>query len=321
LKNLHLHATWTMVCFVLVALAWVVSGRSGNDAQSPGTATAESRAVASLRARVAELEAERAAFQSGDPQQARVPESPTLPKESDEKGAPKAGAAAPLGVDQIRALLKSPKKEDQARAIQEIEAMTDRRQKLSLLRAMVESGDRGLVSRAVPMLRKIADPESVALLASVLSTEGPAGPRWQAAVALGDLGDPSAITPLRDAFRSSNLEVRSAAAYGLDKFGQREPAQEAMHTLAGMLQSPDGGIREDAVDLLTHIPMPDSLPLLAGALNDQTNNHVREDAADAMGARKMVEALPYLERALQDPAANVRSAAQRAIDRIKVAKP
>jgi HEAT repeat protein len=319
LKNFHLHVSWAIGTFVLAGAAWTVAGRNaGGDGSS---APAESRTVSALRARVAELEAERAALKSADGPSARLPESPAaLPKEADGPAA-KPGVAAPLSVDQIRALLRSPKKEDQARAVQEIEAMTDRRQKLSLLRAMIESGDRSLVSRAVSMLRKIADPESVALLATLLATEGPAGPRWQAAVTLGDLGDPSAISPLRDAFRSSDLHVRAAAAYALDKFGQPEPARELMQTLAGMLQSPDGGIREDAVDLLTHIPLPNALPLLVGALNDPTNNHVREDAADAMGARKLLEALPYLERALQDPAANVRSAAQQAIDRIKTTKP
>ncbi|HUR38965.1 MAG TPA: HEAT repeat domain-containing protein [Planctomycetota bacterium] len=312
MKTLHLHATWAVVSFVLAGAAWIASGRSGGDSGPAGAAPVDARALAAMRARVAELEAERDLRKPGEEPPARPPESPATPPTE-----AKPAAATPLGIDQIRALLKSPKKEDQSRAVQEIEAMSDRRQKLALLRAMVESGDRGLVSRAVSLLRKTADPESVALLATVLATEGPSGPRWQAAVALGDLGDPSAISPLREAFRSSDLHVRSAAGYALDKFGQPEAAQAAMQTIAGMLQSPDGGIREDAVDLLTHIAMPGSLPLLVGALGDVTNNHVREDAADALGARKMVEALPYLEKALQDPAANVREAAQRAINRVK----
>jgi HEAT repeat protein len=314
LKNFHLHAGWAIVAFALAAAAWVVSGRNAGGG-SPVPARAESRSEAALRARVAELEAERAAL--GNSSQARLPDSPAaVPKEEQKKP-----AAAPLGVDQILALLKSAKKEDQSRAIQELEAMTDRRQKLALLRAMVESGDRGLLYRAVSMLKKIQDPESVALLSSVLATDGPPGPRWQAALALGDLGDPSAIGTLRDAVRSSDLEIRSAAAYALDKFGQPEPAREVTQTLAGMLQSSDGGTRIDVVDLLDHIPMPDSLPLLVSALGDATNSHLREDAADVMGARKMVDALPYLQRALQDPAANVRGAAQKAINRINGSKP
>ncbi len=314
LKNLHLHAGWAIASLALAAAAWVVSGRNAGGG-SPSPARVESRSEAALRARVAELEAERAALPSGDASPTRRPESPAaLPDQ-------KPPAALPLGVDQIRALLKSAKKEDQSRAIQEIERMTELRQKLSLLRAMVESGDRGLVSRAVSMLRKIADPESVALLSTVLATEGPAGPRWQAALTLGDLGDPSAIGALRDAFRSSDLEIRSAAATSLDKFGQPEPAREVMQTLAGMLQSPDGGTRIDVVDLLAHIPMPNSLSLLVSALGDASNSHLREDAADVMGARKMVEAVPYLQAALQDPAANVRSAAQKALNRINGSKP
>ncbi|MBV8880967.1 MAG: HEAT repeat domain-containing protein, partial [Planctomycetaceae bacterium] len=261
MRNLHLHAGWAIVSFVLTSAAWVVAGRNGSD---PGPAAADARSLAALRSRVAELEAERASRSPGDSApEGRSESAASLPKEAEERGGigATAGPATALGIDQLRALLKSSKKEDQSRAIQEIEAMTDRPKKLALLRAMIDSGDRGLVSRAVPILKKLGDSESVALLATVLSREGPAGPRWQAAVALGDLGDPSAIPPLRDAIRSSDLEVRSAAAYGLDKFGQPEPARDAMQTIAGMLQSADGGIREDAVDLLTHIPMPNSLPL------------------------------------------------------------
>jgi HEAT repeat protein len=86
-----------------------------------------------------------------------------------------------------------------------------------------------------------------------------------------------------------------------------------------MLENPDGGLREDAVDLLSKIPLPDSLPLLVQALRDPSNSHLREDAADAMRDRRMTEALPYLEQALQDPAANVRDAAQKAIAKIKSA--
>ena len=92
-------------------------------------------------------------------------------------------------------------------------------------------------------------------------------------------------------------------------------------TLGGMLENPDGGVREDAIDLFTKIPLPGSLPYLVKALGDPSNSHLREDAADAMAAQRMTEALPYLERALQDPAANVRKAAERAIERIKSAKP
>ena len=99
LKNLHLHLGWAIVSVALAAAAWVVSARTaGGGSSTP--ARVESRSEAALRARVAELEAERAALQPGDPSQARLPDSPAaVPKEEEPKK-----SIAPLGVDQIRAL-------------------------------------------------------------------------------------------------------------------------------------------------------------------------------------------------------------------------
>ena len=159
------------------------------------------------------------------------------------------------------------------------------------------------------------------MLVDILSKEGPSGPRTKAALALGEAGDASAIPALQEAWRTGDLNLRTAAAIGLDRFGQRDPVQASLRTLAGMLDAVDGGVRVDAVDLMSEMLVPGSLPLLVKALGDPSNSHLREDAADAMGLHRFVDALPYLEKALQDPAQNVRDAAQRAITRIKAPKP
>jgi len=320
MKTLHLHVAWT-----IVALASTVGGviAARRESTPPNGAAGETRSIAALKARISQLEAELAARGAAEtptkpaPGVAEMEKNPGGTVEARGSGA----AGSSLTVDQIRALLKSSNREDVAKALKEIDLMTDRPQKLALLRLMVESGDQGQRSRAVSMLKKMGGPEAVALILSVLSQEGSSSARMQAAVALGELGDPSAIPALQDAWRTGDVQVRSGVAVGLDKFGQREPAQAMVRTLAGMLESSDGGIREDAVDILTHVPMPGSLPLLVSALGDPTNNHLREDAADAMGAQRLVDALPFLEKALQDPAQNVREAAQRAIARIKSTKP
>jgi len=318
MKTLHLHVAWAIVALTSTMVG-VIATRRGSAAPPMAEVGSESRSTAVLRARISELETELG--------KRGVPETPARPAVI-EPGTDKVAdvrattASSPsMTVDQIRALLKSSNREDVAKALKEIDLMTDRPQKLALLRLMVESGDQGQRSRAVSMLKKMGGPEAVALILSVLSQEGSSNARMQAAVALGELGDPSAIPALQDAWRTGDVQVRSGVAVGLDKFGQREPAQAMVRTLAGMLESSDGGIREDAVDILTHVPMPGSLPLLVSALSDPTNNHVREDAADAMGAQKLVDSLPFLEKALQDPAQNVREAAQRAIVRIKGPKP
>jgi HEAT repeat protein len=322
-KSLHLHVAWAIVALTATLVAAIVS-RRGDATSSDPAASREVRTNAALRARVSELEAE-LAKRSGSPG-GETPASAGVAStaggtEAKEAVRPAAAAEGILTFDQIRALLKSSNRDDVAKALKAIDQITDRTQKLALLRMMVESGDQGQRSRAVPMLKKLGGPEAVGLLMTVLSQEGSSGARMQAAVALGELGDASALPALQDAWRSGDVQVRSGVAVALDKFGQREPSQDMVRTLGGMLQSADGGTREDAVDILTHVPMPGSLPLLVTALNDPTNNHVREDAADAMGAQKLVDSLPFLEKALQDPSQNVREAAQRAITRIKAPKP
>ena len=306
LKNLHLHIGWAIVAAALAAGVSLASRRTPAEPAPP----AEGKTTAALRARVAELEAELA--------ERRTPgtERPAAPRIADP--APDAPAAA-LSTEQLRVLLKG-NRDDQARAIKEIEAMTDRSQKLALLREMLNSGNRSQASQAISMLKKMGGPEAVAMLLDVLSKDGPSGPRTRAALALGEMGDASVIPGLQEAWRTGDLPLRTAAAIGLDRFGQHDPVQASLRTFAGMLEAVDGGIRVDAVDLMTDMLVPGSESLLVKALTDSSNSHLREDAADALGAHRMADALPYLEKALQDPAANVREAAQRAINRIK-AKP
>src|SRR6185436_4955743 len=145
------------------------------------------------------------------------------------------------------ALLKSSNRADQGRAIGAIEAITDRSQKLALLRDMVNSGKSQLVWRAVEMLGKLGGPEAIAMMLDVLSKEGPSGPRTKAALALGEMGDASAIPALQEAWRTGDLNLRTASAIGLERFGQGDPVQASLRTLAGMLEAVDGGTRVDAV--------------------------------------------------------------------------
>ncbi|MBI3857102.1 MAG: HEAT repeat domain-containing protein [Planctomycetes bacterium] len=305
MKNAHLHFIWAIVALALAAVASLASRRTVPEA-APAP---EGRASAALRARVAELEAELRRRES--PGEGRTADRPVAAEK-----APETTPDVPaLSVDQIRALLKSSNREEQGRGLREFEALADPPQKLALLREMVNSGN--FVTRAVSILKKMGGPEAVAMMVDVLAKEGPSGPRTKAALALGEMGDASAIPALQEAWRTGDLPLRTAAAVGLDRFGQRDPVQASLRTFAAMLEAPDGGTRVDAVDLMTEMLVPGSMPLLVKALADPSNSHLREDAADALGVHRMADSLPFLEKALQDPAANVREAAQRAINKIK----
>ncbi len=308
------HAMWAIATLSVAALTALLSRRDEKSAApDPGLQRLEEKNAA-LRERVARLEAEIAgkalppsAPESADPRPGKAPEPlRELPKV--------------VGIEQIRALFKSGTREDLNKAFKEIEALPDRAEKLALLRDLLAGGDRQQGLRSVSILKKMGGADAAQLIAGVLTKDGPSDLRAQAAVALGELGDQSALPALQEAWRTGDVQVRSGVAVALDRFGQREPLESILGTLSGMLGAADGGTREDAMDILTGIKMPGSLPLMVAALGDPSNNHLREDAADAMGAQGLTAALPYLEKALQDPSANVRTAAERAIARIKPAK-
>lgn len=285
----------------IVILITVAAGRSPAE---------PSRSEAALKAKIVELRAEIAKLHG----ERRVPAAE----------GPSAGShAAPpeRPVEEVPApLIKSRSRAEQGLALKGLGSLAGREEKLALLRGMMEGADAGMKSRALSLLKTVGGADSVALAAGVLQKDGPAWLRSQAASVLGDLGDPAALGPLLDASRADDLQVRAGAVAALDRLGQSAPLHELLGTLAGMLDHPDGRVREDAVELLSSFRTPAVFSTLAKALGDPTNSRIREAAVDVLGQSRLAEAIPYLDKALNDSDPGVRAAAQHGLDAIRAAK-
>jgi HEAT repeat protein len=212
---------------------------------------------------------------------------------------------------------ESPRKRVGAPGLRTLASITDRQEKLKLLRDLLHGSDAGLKSRALSTLRDFHDAEAAALVLPVLRVSGPSWLRAQAASVLGDIADPSALPALLEAAQSDDWDIRAGAASSLDRFGHAGPLQQLIANLVELLDHPDGGRREDAVCLLSSLQTPSALPGLVKALGDPTNSRIREAAADALGRSRLAAAIPYLETATGDPEPNVREAARLAIESLR----
>lgn len=213
---------------------------------------------------------------------------------------------------------ETPRKKVGASAgLRTLASITDRQEKLKLLRDLLHGSDAGLKSRALSALRDFHDAEAAALVLPVMRESGPSWLRAQAASVLGDIADPSALPALLEASQSEDWDLRAGAASSLDRFGHSAPLQQVIAGLVELLDHPDGGRREDAVCLLSSLQTPSTLPGLLKALGDPTNSRIREAAADALARSQLPAAIPYLETALRDPEPNVREAARLAIESLR----
>ncbi len=227
-----------------------------------------------------------------------------------------AGKDEVLSPEQIRALLQSGNKGDVQRAMRALEKLQDRAARMAILREALANPDRATRERALDLLRKSGDPEAAELMAKALLSDPDEGIRRRAARYLGDLGGPAAMAALQQAARSGALSVQVASAASLNKLGDAGPAQALLSQIGPMLENPDGALREDAVAYLDALRSPYTLPLLTQALRD-SNSNVRKDAIDALVHLASPQSIPLIEQALTDPNPEVARAAGRGLDKLR----
>lgn len=158
------------------------------------------------------------------------------------------------------------------------------------------------------------------------------------AAALGELGHPRAVFPLRQALGDVSAAVRAAAAEALGKIGSSEGVPGLMSALEdrepevraaaarslGWIKEPEGvprllevlrdadeDIQRAAAEALADIGEP-AFEGLAAALNDRR----AVQAAEALGLLGTPDAVPLLLAALKQSEADVRRAAAQALGRI-----
>lgn len=291
----------------IVIIVTVAAGRSAGEAP---------RSEAALKAKIAALRAELARVRAEQRQVAVAEEPP--PAASAQAGGIAQGAEPAALVEETAVPSAS---RSRGFVLRSLGSLKLREEKLALLRRILDGPDVATRSRALSLLKTVGGAEAALLAAGVLEKEGPSWLRSQAAGVLGELGDAAALAPLLGASRSEDLQLRAAAVEALDRLGHPAPLQELMVVLAGMLDHPDGRMREDAVELMSTFRTPAVFPALAKALGDPTNSRIREAAAEALGLTRLTEAVPCLEGALNDADPGVRQAAQAALDSLRSGKP
>ena len=168
------------------------------------------------------------------------------------------------------------------------------------LRVMGRSGQGSAVVVRAPA---VTSNTNLGTLRTALDSSDPAV-RADAALALGDSGEPQAVSLLAPLLTDADEIVREAAFLALTDLGGEASAQ----AVAGVLGDDRVSVRAAAVDALTEMETPDITPLLAPALLDP-EEQVRNAAFAAMAERRSPAAVNGLSQALRDPRPQVRLAA------------
>ncbi len=159
---------------------------------------------------------------------------------------------------------------------------------------------------AVEALGDLGDPAAVTPLVEVLSRDEYSAVRWKAAEALSKIGTP-AVGELIGALSNPDEDVRWKAAIALGDIGDAR----AIDPLIGLLGDPDRFVKSRVAYALGKIGQPAVHPL-TGALNNGDPG-VKWGAAIALGMIKDPAALPVLVKALSDRSESVRDEAAAAL--------
>jgi HEAT repeat protein len=159
---------------------------------------------------------------------------------------------------------------------------------------------------AAEALGMIGDPAAVLPLIEALTGDPYSGVRWKASEALARIGKPS-VEPLIAVLRNPDADVRWKAAIALGDIGD----ERAVGPLIELLRDEDRFVKSRAAYALSSVGRPAVLPLIQALRTGDGN--LRWGAAIALGAIKDPEsALPLLQ-ALGDRHENVRTEAAAAL--------
>lgn len=186
--------------------------------------------------------------------------------------------------------------------------LKERRDVPALVR-LLERGDPSVRHLAAGALGELGDPAALTALLSALAGPDEEGVRWRAAEGLARLGGP-AVPGLAALAGDSDPDVRWKAIVALGDIGDPRAAP----ALRDRLADPDRFVRGRSVSSIARLGAP-CLPLMLEALAD-ADPRVRQGAAEVLGQVGDPSAVERLLDALQDPADPVRRAAAVALLRI-----
>ncbi len=162
-----------------------------------------------------------------------------------------------------------------------------------------------------PTPAEVAEVQQAApiLVTALNNPQGDSEARAQAALALGRLATPDAITALVSALGDFDNRVRQQALTGVESVG--EPA---VAPLSQVLHSGSLDARNAAAEALGTIGTPQAIQIVSAALNETSiPNTIRERAVVGLGESGQAAAIPTLVRALGDTDGVVASDASEAL--------
>ncbi len=171
------------------------------------------------------------------------------------------------------------------------------------LQEALNHSDSDVRFQAAIALGEVGNPQAVDALIAALN-HSDSGVRWQAAEALGKIGSPQAINALSAAFNNSDSTGISHVASALGNIGN----PQAMDALISALNDSNSEVRKFAVWALGNIGNPQATDALISALKD-SSSEVRSRAAFALGRICNPQAVDALISALNDVDYHVRTEA------------
>jgi HEAT repeat protein len=220
-------------------------------------------------------------------------------------------------VDEIRRLFRSDDKSDLWEAARRLGRIPKGPLLNELLLDQLACKEHHLRYEAINSLADSMKADFVPLLLGILKTDDTGSNRRFAAQYLGTYGGPGAMEALLQACQDPDLTVQIAAANSLNHLGQPGPAEALVPRFAKGLESPDGGVRRDAVDDISSLTLDSALPLLLRSFRDPDGD-VRDSASRGVSLLDAPGLLPMLEGLLKDPDPKVVEAAGSAIARYKL---
>ena len=192
-----------------------------------------------------------------------------------------------------------------------LDALADNVQGLDVAKlcALLKDPDLDVVNRAVDLVVKLNDPQTVKYLLDPLRDESEFS-RRAAVEVLNEIGDANAVKDLLDAVKDDDWWVRSRAADALAKIG----GPRVIDAVLKLINDDDEQIRRAAIEILNATKDERAVKSLMQATTDD-DWWVRERAADALGEIGSREAAPALVKMLDGEPKSV-PAALRALGRV-----
>jgi HEAT repeat protein len=176
---------------------------------------------------------------------------------------------------------------------------------------LLEDSDQGVRDSAAQALGTLKDKRAIDFLIHRLGNQQDG---WDAARALGDIGDPKAIPALRKAMKDEHVEndVHIAAAGALARMGQGD----GLSYLLAMLKTPNRVDQMGAAQESRMSQIKGTLDALLSLLTDR-DEYVRAAAVEAVGELHDTRATLPVTKLLNDHDFRTRAAAVKALGEIR----